>query len=127
MRKLTTIQTKEKLNDIYAVDQPGPGNAYHEYLVIKHGHDIEEEPHYGGALAEVRFQKGPRKEEDSVSGVIDSDLLEIVRDRLQSFQNGDYANDYNKTALEHVELALKALNARVEDRIKRNVLGTNNK
>ena len=120
MRKLKTIQTQEKLNDVYATDQPGPGNACHSYVVIDRSIDSEK-------LAEISFQCGPRKDESSISGVIDSDLLEIVRDRLISFQTGDYANDYNKAALEHVELALKALNARVEDRINRNVLGTNNK
>ena len=127
MRKLMTIQTKEKLNDVYAVDQPGPGNACHNYVVIKHNDDIDEELHYGGELADILFQCGPRKEEYSTPGVIDSDLLEIVRDRLTSFQNGDYANEYNEKALEYVELALKALNDRIEDRIKRDVLGTNNK
>lgn len=127
MRKLTTIQTKEKLNDVYAADQPGPGNACHDYVIVKHEDDVEEEFYYGSELAEITFQCRPRKEESSIHGVIDSDLLEIVRDRLISFQSGDYANEYNKTALEHVELALKALNDRVEDRAKRNVLGTNDK
>ena len=121
MRKLKTIQTNEKLNDVYAADQPGPGNACHNYVIVKHGDNAEEE------LTEISFQCGPRKDESSTPGVIDSDLLEIVRDRLISCQTGDYANEYNKTALEHVELAIKALNDRVEDRIKRNVLGTNNK
>lgn len=78
-------------------------------------------------IAIIQFQKGPRKESDSVHGVIDGDLLEIVRDRLKSFQNGPFASEYNAEALEHVEAAPDALNRRVEDRIARNVLGTNTK
>ncbi|MDY4947783.1 MAG: ABC transporter ATPase, partial [Clostridium cadaveris] len=33
----------------------------------------------------------------------------------------------NAKALEHIEIALMYANRRVEDRIERNVLGTNNK
>ena len=75
----------------------------------------------------IDFQCGPRKEENSQNGVIDSDLLEIVRDRLKSFQAGPFASVYNEEALYHVEEALFFLNKRVEDRIQRNVLGTYNK
>ena len=71
------------------------------------------------------MQCGSRKEENSIHGVIDSDLLEIVRDRLKSFQAGPFASEYNAKALEHVEEALMWLNRRVEDRIERNVLGKN--
>ena len=46
---------------------------------------------------------------------------------MQCFQAGPYASEYNAKALEHIELALMYLNRRVEDRIERNVLGTNNK
>ena len=46
---------------------------------------------------------------------------------MQCFQDGPYASEYNTKALEHIELALMYLNRRVEDRIERNVLGTNNK
>ena len=118
MRTLDTIQTKEKLNEIFVVDEIGPGGANHAYE-IRTNED--------NALNLIQFQKGPRKEEDSISGVIDSDLLEIVRDRLISFQAGPFACEYNASALLHVEEALKALNRRVEDRIERQVLGTNNK
>lgn len=127
MRKLETIQTEEKLNDVYAVDQPGPGNAHHEYTIVKHDNNAGEDYYCDRELGTIIFQCGPRNEDSSIPGVIDTDLLEIVRDRLTSFQAGDYANEYNKTALKHVVLALEALNARIEDRIKRNVLGTNNK
>ena len=75
----------------------------------------------------IHFQDGARKLPDSKHGVLDTDLLEIVRHRLQCFQQGEFYSEYNAEALEHVELALMYMNRRVEDRIERNVLGTNNK
>ena len=65
--------------------------------------------------------------QDLVELIIYIDLLEIVRDRLKAFQAGDFATEYNAQALVHVEEALMWLNRRVEDRIERQVLGTNNK
>ena len=118
-RKLSTIQKREKLNDVCAADQAGPGNACHRYYIVKH--DSNE------VLTTIQFQKGPRLDENSVHGVIDTDLLEIVRDRLKGFQSGEYSSRENACALTHIEEALMWMNRRVEDRIERNVLGTYNK
>lgn len=119
MKDLTTIQKREKLNRVYPVDEKGNGGARHKYEIVRADNDE--------LLATIVFQNGARKLPDSVHGVIDMDLLEIVRDRLTDFQNGDFATEYNAKALEHLELALMYMNRRVEDRIERNVLGTNNK
>ena len=73
------------------------------------------------------MQCGPRKEKDSLHGVIDTDLLEIVRDRLKAFQAGPFSSRENACALTHIEEALMWMNRRVEDRIERNVLGKNEK
>ena len=62
--------------------------------------------------------------DSAVSGTLDTDLLEIVRDRLRCFQAGDFATRENACALTHIEEALMWMNKRVEDRIERNVLGT---
>ena len=128
-RKLDTIQKQEKLNSIFAIDEVGPGGANHRYVICPE--DKTSAVDFGGdcipVLEESQFQRGPRKEKSSTHGVLDTDLLEIVRDRMKSFQNGPYSSEYNKEALEHIEAALDALNRRVEDRIKRGVLGTNNK
>ena len=35
VRHLETIQTKEKLNDVFAMDQDGPGGANHIYAITK--------------------------------------------------------------------------------------------
>ena len=74
-----------------------------------------------------KSKRRARKTDDSIHGVIDTDLLEIVRDRLQCFQNGEFATRENAIALTHIEEALMWMNRRVEDRIERNVLGTDNK
>ena len=79
------------------------------------------------AFAIIQFQNGPRYEDHSVDGVTNEDLLEIVRDRLKSFQSGEFAIEENELALNHIEEALMCLNRRVEDRLERAVLGTYNK
>ena len=94
MRKLETIQTKEKLNEVFAVDEVGPGGANHEYNIVLN---------------------------DAYDKDYASDVIVI------QFQNGPYSSEYNKKALIGVEIALNALNQRVEDRIARNVLGKNEK
>jgi transposase-like protein len=124
IRKLRTIQKEHKLNDVYSYDECGAGNAHHAYIIHPAGDDptvIGEHDCYG----RITFQNGPRNEVGSIHGVIDSDLLEIVRDRLTAFQSGDYACTENANALKHIEEALFWLNQRVENRAERGVLGTN--
>ncbi len=118
--KLNTIQKRNNLNEVFRKGDIGPGGAYHHYIVY---HDSESTE----AKTEIKFQKGPRNVEGSISGVLDSDLLEIVKDRLQHFQKGEFATRENACALTHIEEALMWMNKRVEDRAERNVLGTYNK
>lgn len=128
MEKLNTIQKREKLNDVYVVDENGNGGANHKYVIQKDELvDGATSKHEVTTLAMIQFQNGARKEENSIHGVIDTDLLEIVRHRLQCFQAGPYSSRENACALTHIEEALMWLNRRVEDRIERNVLGTMNK
>lgn len=123
MTILNTIQKREKLNSIFTVDEKGNGGAYHEYLI----RDFEESQGGYDVYTKIQFQNGARKLEDSVHGIIDTDLLEIIRHRLQCFQQGEFSTRENAIALTHIEEALMWMNRRVEDRIERNVLGTNNK
>lgn len=118
MKKLSTIQKRENLNEVYAVDEPGNGGANHQYKIFN-SRDSEQ------PIGVIQFQDGARKEPGSVEGILETDLLEIVRHRLQSFQSGPYSCRENACALTHIEEALMWLNRRVEDRIERNVLGTN--
>lgn len=55
MKELETIQKKEKLNNVYVMDEQGPGGANHHYIITK-----EDE-----ILNIILFQKGPRKDENS--------------------------------------------------------------
>jgi len=126
MRELNTIQKREKLNKVYAVDEAGTGNACHRYEVRPANDDVEEIGEHD-VLGVIEFQHGARKLPDSVHGVLDTDLLEIVRDRLKGFQSGEFSCRENACALTHIEEALMWMNRRVEDRIERQVLGTNTK
>ena len=124
MEKLNTIQKINNLNGVFRIGEKGPGGAHHDYLVIMNGTNQKD------TLAKattIEFQKGARTAELARHGVLDNDLLEIVRDRLIAFQKGDFACHENEMALIHIEEALLWMNKRVEDRAERNVLGTYNK
>ena len=124
MEKLSTIQKRNNLNVIYRTGEEGPGGAYHDYDIYP-ADSIPGETEL--PLACIEFQRGARKDENARHGVLDTDLLEIVRDRLKAFQAGPYATRENACALTHIEEALMWMNKRVEDRAERNVLGTMNK
>ena len=125
MERLNTIQKVEKLNEVLILDEKGNGGANHKYAINSLEKDYNGIPLYFSTT--IQLQNGARKLEDSIHGVIDTDLLEIVRHRLQCFQKGDFATDDNARALEHIEIALMYMNKRVMDRYERNVLGTNEK
>ena len=122
--KLSTIQKRANLNDVFVLGKKDErSGAYYRYAIAPHdftpsGYSFEQI---------INFQNGARKEKMSVDGVLDTDLLEIVRHRLQCFQQGEFATRENACALTHIEEALMWMNKRVEDRIERGVLGTNNK
>jgi hypothetical protein len=123
MEKLSTIQKREKLNDVFVLDEKGNGGANHLYSICP----VHNENCDVTAYVNIQMQNGARKLPDSIHGVLDTDLLEIIRHRLQCFQQGTFATRENAIALTHIEEALLWMNKRVEDRIERNVLGTNNK
>lgn len=124
-RRLNTIQKRETLNHVFAIDEKGNGGANHKYAICRTDLTPNDDnyPDYY-TVAFIDFQNGSRNDGNSTMGVLDTDLLEIVRDRLVGFQNGEFATEYNAKALEYIELALMYMNRRVEDRIERNVLGT---
>ena len=132
MEKLSTIQKRGNLNEVYAGEK-GVGGASHDYMIVKAGcakYDENEDTltiNPDDLLEAIQFQEGARKDANAIHGVTDQDLLEIVRDRLKGFQSGEFATRENACALTHIEEALMWLNKRIEDRIERNVLGTYNK
>lgn len=135
-KQLVTIQREHNLNDVFALDEPGPGGACHKYAIARHGllyvdavdKCLSTEPHYEGpepVMMTLYFQNGPRNDPASKPGLADEDLLEIVRDRLKGFQRGPFACEANDVALNHVVSALIVLNSRTQERANRGVLGKN--
>lgn len=74
-------------------------------------------------LGVVKFQKGPIKE-NGVNGIANEDLLNIVIDRLSSFQDSPYKCRENAIAITKIEEAVLWLRKRTMDRERRNVEGT---
>lgn len=125
MEKLSTIQKRENLNNVFVCGEKGNGGAYHTYTI--HFETLRTNNEIPVPCVAIEFQNGARKDPNSIHGVLDTDLLEIVRHRLQCFQQGEFSTRENAIALAHIEEALLWMNKRVEDRIERNVLGTYNK
>lgn len=124
LKELTMrIQREDNLNTVVYDDTVGPGNGRHYYEVLR-GNPVVEPV---AILAQVQFQDGARTDPDAIAGVLETDLLEIVRHRLQCFQAGEFATRENALALTHIEEALLWLSKRVADRKERKVLGTYNK
>lgn len=118
MRKLTGHKVNpanDKL-DIHVTDEPGAGGANHVYEVVG--------PPNAGVT--IRFQNGPIAE-SGVNGITQEVLLEIIADRLRSFQAGPFSSKENSVALTHVETAQLWLHKRTLDRMQRGVEGTNQK
>src|SRR3990167_3871878 len=115
MRKLE-IGT-EKYTSVLAVDEK-EFNANHEYQVVNANEPSAPE------LSFVNFQKGPIKE-NGVNGCANEDLIAMVIDRLQSFQDSPYKCRENAIAITKLEEALLWLRKRTMDRERRGVEGTN--
>ena len=118
-QSLRTIETHRvnPANDrltITVLDRTGPGGANHEYQVS--GFD-------GMAPVVIGFQNGPINEA-GVNGLTHEVLLAIIADRLEAFQQGTFANDWNAVALNHVKHAMDVLHARTKARMARGVEGT---
>jgi hypothetical protein len=111
-------------NDVLKVevlDQPGAGGAHHEYLI-----SVPEDwraRELSGMTYMIRFQNGPIAEA-GVNGLTHEALLAILIDRLECFQAGPFANEYNAAALSHLQSAQGALLDRTRARMARGVEGT---
>lgn len=67
----------------------------------------------------IEFQKS------TTAGVLNEDLLEIVKHRLETFQMTEFQCIENEKAIKYITDAIKWLNKRTKSRKARNVLGTN--
>ena len=97
-------------------DEPGAGGANHEYT-------ISGIPNQTATV--IQFQNGPiAVDGNGVNGLTHEVLLEIVADRLRSFQKGPYSCKANACALTHIEEAQHWLQQRTLERMRRGVEGT---
>lgn len=103
---------------VFVVDEPGPGNACHEYFIV--------DEHTWTVLEYIEYQRGPIGE-NGVNGIQGVDLLAIERHRYQGFQAGEYACRENDLTLQHIELATMWQDVRTTGRERRNVEGTSKK
>lgn len=116
---------------VTVLDEPGAGGANHLYMIegfdtstnasdpftARHGEPAKH--------ATVLFQNGPISVDgNGVNGVTHEVLLEIVADRLRSFQKGPYSCKANACALTHIEEAQHWLQQRTIERMRRGVEGT---
>lgn len=97
------------------VDNELAYGGHHDYFV-----DLP-----GDLRIKVEFQKGPRQNPDYRQGVLDIDLLYILKDRMETFiESFPNSAEYNKEALDGINKAIAALEARANERETRGVLGT---
>jgi hypothetical protein len=111
---------------IRATDEPGPGNACHDYAItfmdpaVSHERSPISERH--GRNCIVSFQKGGIQEA-GVNGISNEALLAIVEDRLLGFQAGQFSCRENAVALTKIQEAMMWLQKRTLDRMRRGVEG----
>lgn len=116
---------------IEVLDEPGAGGACHLYHIT--GFDSASNPadpwtaRHGESAkhSTILFQNGPISVDgNGVNGLTHEALLEIVADRLRSFQEGPYRCKANACALTHIEEAQHWLQQRTLERMRRGVEGS---
>lgn len=106
-----------KMLEVKAVDEPGPGGAHHEYHV-----------RWDDKLCVFPFQNGPIQEV-GVNGITNEVLLAVILDRLRDFQGDEFTKNKfacreNAMAITKLEEGLMWLHKRTREREARGVEGT---
>ena len=113
-----------KYSFVRRVDQKEePTCAHHEYKIVS---SFSPEQHGRGNHeigVKIRFQKGPLQEVGP-NGVMNEDLIIMIIDRLQGFQESKFRCRENAVAITKLEEALMWLRKRTQDREERGVEGT---
>ena len=121
MRTIEKLQINE-LNDCLTITaddkNEANGNASHHYTVTLHVPGGPE-----SVVAQVDFQDGPIGEVGFNGGTNEA-LLEIVLDRIASFQSSKFSCRENALAFTHIELGLMYLMQRTRKRVAQGVEGT---
>ncbi|GHC34570.1 hypothetical protein GCM10010082_31560 [Kushneria pakistanensis] len=95
---------------VFARGEYSAGGAQNHYQIV--------EKHPEGCqwlVGEVNFQDG-NPAIRGVNGVTLEAVLACCLDRLECFQRGPFANNYNAAALQHIEQAMESLHDRVRER-----------
>lgn len=95
-------------------------NAPHLYVVIP---ATDSDATVENALGRIHFQEGPILE-NGVNGVGNEDLIAMIIDRLEHFQNSEFKCKENAMAITKLEEALLWLRKRTIGREERGVEGT---
>ena len=106
---------------IEVIDIPDHRNACYRYQIT--GGKETRITQEGFAHCAIKFQEGPISEV-GVNGISNESLLAVVEDRLDSFENGEYACPETALALVKVREAMMWLHKRTRDRVARGVEGT---
>ena len=130
MKRELTSHKVNGLNEalkIEVLDEPGQGNACHEYLIASvetfNESDVEKACRLSRCNTRIRFQNGPIQEK-GVNGISNEALLAVVEDRLIGFQSGQFACRENAVALTKLQECAMWLSKRTRDRVARGVEGT---
>lgn len=87
------------------------------------GENSPSKTHFYGQYIALDFQDGPIKEY-GVNGTTNEEIISLLIDRLESL-DALFPASYNSLAIGSLYLAKAALESRTEDRIARDVEGTN--
>lgn len=123
MRELTghKVNPANDQLQVWADDAPGSGGAHHRYMI-----KLPVQPTDAPVLYQIRFQDGPIAEV-GINGLTHEALLAILIDRLECFEAGPYASEFNARALGYLQAAQESLQARTKERMARGVEGTHEK
>ena len=105
-KELDTIQKENNLNKIFTIDYADVTGINHEYMITLSSNNSNTMDNF----CTIKFKK-----DSEHLGVDDSDLLEIVRDRLKCFQKGIYKCREYACAITHLEEALMWINKHRQD------------
>lgn len=112
---------------VIAIGPANPGGAQCNYLVLPVDPEAVHHPAEAPDLKKlefngvINFQNG-HPGTVGYNGILDSALLAVLIDRARSFSAGPYNSKEGDTALYHLEKALQAMDDRVKDRVKRDVM-----
>ena len=96
-------------------ENKGKGNANMQYSIyaLKDGSPER-------VMVDISFQDGSPVEK--VNGIFNEDLLEILIDRFEGFQNGEFACNENQEALDHLKKALEISESRTSRRKEQGII-----